>query len=359
MKEHSTPTSALLNWGLVSKYRNQLFGFAIIWIMLMHSNEFTPITENRFLSRYLLYDGWIRTGGVGVDVFLFLSGIGLYYAMLKKPSLKRFYRNRFKRILIPYLIIGTTYWIFKNFVISHTPIMFLRDLCLSTFVTHGNSTFWYVAALVPLYLIAPFILRLFQSKYRKPLLFLFFTLYLALNYVLFFTTPELFANTEKALTRIFIFILGCYFGKIVNEGCPMNKMWGVYCFLVLSCHALVPYWAEASGLMPSKIASRLWCNAAGFSLCILVPIILEVLQSDFLNRFLNFFGTISLELYLSHVALKTVVKKLCPDFPDWSAKKSVIVYFCILVTALVFSYLFHLVQTKVELACTKKRKESF
>lgn len=112
-------------------------------------------------------------------------------------------------------------------------------------------------------------------------------------------------------------------------------------------------------LMHSKIASRLWCNAAGFSLCILVPILLEVLQSDFLNRFLNFFGTISLELYLSHVALKNVVKKLCPDFPDWSAKKSVIVYFCILVTALVFSYLFHLVQTKVELACTKKRKESF
>lgn len=71
---------SLWNWGLISKYRNQLFGLAIIWIMLMHSNEFTPIKENRFLSRYLLYDGWIRVGGIGVDIFLFLSGVGLYYA---------------------------------------------------------------------------------------------------------------------------------------------------------------------------------------------------------------------------------------------------------------------------------------
>lgn len=278
--------------------------------------------------------------------------------MLKKPGLKRFYLKRFKRVLIPYLTIGTAFWIFKNFVVHHTPTMFLRDFCLSTFITHGNSTFWYISLIIPLYLIAPLFLRLFQSKYRTPILLILFALYLSLNYVLFFTTPDLFANTEKALTRIFIFILGCYFGKIVNEGHPMSKKWSIYCFLVLSCHALVPYLAKTSGWIPDRIAARLWCGAAGFSFCILVPIILEVLQSDLLNRFLNFFGTISLELYLSHVALKNVVKMLYPSFPNWSAKKSVLVYFCILVTALIISTLFHLAQTKIELACTKKRKES-
>ena len=109
MEDSQLQYASPLHWGLVSKYRSQLFGFAILWIMCMHSREFTPLLDDAILSQYILYDGIILVGGVGVDIFLFLSGVGLYYAQEKGPTLGQFYARRFQRLLIPYLVIGTAY----------------------------------------------------------------------------------------------------------------------------------------------------------------------------------------------------------------------------------------------------------
>ena len=87
MEDSQLQYASPLHWGLVSKYRSQLFGFAILWIMCMHSREFTPLLDDAILSQYILYDGIILVGGVGVDIFLFLSGVGLYYAQEKGPTL--------------------------------------------------------------------------------------------------------------------------------------------------------------------------------------------------------------------------------------------------------------------------------
>lgn len=106
MEDSQLQYASPLHWGLVSKYRSQLFGFAILWIMCMHSREFTPLLDDAILSQYILYDGIILVGGVGVDIFLFLSGVGLYYAQEKGPTLGQFYAKRYKRLLLPYLVIG-------------------------------------------------------------------------------------------------------------------------------------------------------------------------------------------------------------------------------------------------------------
>ena len=68
MEDSQRQPASLLHWGLVSQYRSQLFGFAILWIMCMHSREFTPIPDNPLLSQSLLYDGIILVGGVGVEI---------------------------------------------------------------------------------------------------------------------------------------------------------------------------------------------------------------------------------------------------------------------------------------------------
>ena len=62
MEDSQRQPASLLHWGLVSQYRSQLFGFAILWIMCMHSREFTPIPDNPLLSQSLLYDGIILVG---------------------------------------------------------------------------------------------------------------------------------------------------------------------------------------------------------------------------------------------------------------------------------------------------------
>lgn len=347
MEDNQRTNTSPLHWGLVSKYRNQLFGFAILWIMCMHSREFTPIPDNALLSQSMLYDGIILVGGVGVDMFLFLSGIGLFYALEKKPTLRQFYFHRFQRLLIPYCVIGTAFWVFKDLCLVWKPIRFLANLSLLSFFVKGNGLFWYIALMIPLYLAAPWFYHLCKGSSRKPLLAAAFFGCLALNYLFAYCTPTFFDNSEKALTRVFIFIVGCYFGSIVAQDRPMSRKWGIFCLLALTCHDFLPALARASGLMPDTIARRLWHNAAGFALCILLPVVLEVLQSDRLNRLLGFFGTISLELYLSHMAFKSTIKALFPEFVHWSTLHCILVYGCVLITAVLFSVLFHQLQATI------------
>ena len=62
---------------VISGERAGLFGAAILWIMLFHSTLRLTWPPLHLIK---------ATGYAGVDVFLFLSGIGLYYSMEKDPS---------------------------------------------------------------------------------------------------------------------------------------------------------------------------------------------------------------------------------------------------------------------------------
>ena len=73
-----------MNWNDLSRYRAPLMGFAMIIVMLFH----VP------LSRSDAFYGLMRCGNNGVDMFLFLSGIGLWYSWTKNlPQNLLFGRN--------------------------------------------------------------------------------------------------------------------------------------------------------------------------------------------------------------------------------------------------------------------------
>ena len=64
---------------LLSKHRSAIMGFAIIWIMIAHlkvSFDFIPLQAIK------------KIGYGGVDIFLFLSGFGLYFSC-SKDNFKR------------------------------------------------------------------------------------------------------------------------------------------------------------------------------------------------------------------------------------------------------------------------------
>ncbi|MCD7815569.1 MAG: acyltransferase, partial [Bacteroides sp.] len=77
-------------------------------------------------------------GNCGVDAFLILSGIGLYCSYTKDPSIIRFYRKRGLRVVIPYLIIGLPYLVWKDIILNFSIITFLKDWFLITAFTEGN-----------------------------------------------------------------------------------------------------------------------------------------------------------------------------------------------------------------------------
>lgn len=122
------------NWGLISEKRRSLMGIAIISIVLFHYFEdltrmqltITPMTK---LFRY---------GNIGVDMFLYISGIGLYYSYNRDNNRRNFYKKRFKKIMIPYFIISTPFWVWKDIVVEKSFKGFFMDISLISFFTEGN-----------------------------------------------------------------------------------------------------------------------------------------------------------------------------------------------------------------------------
>ena len=77
---------------LLFKYRKFLMGFAALWILMTH--EWQIVTNET--SFFFVTENFIkRIGFCGVDIFLLLSGMGLYYSLEKNP-VSRFYYNRLK-----------------------------------------------------------------------------------------------------------------------------------------------------------------------------------------------------------------------------------------------------------------------
>ena len=77
-----TDTKAQNDLSLLFKYRKFLMGFAALWILMTH--EWQIVTNET--SFFFVTENFIkRIGFCGVDIFLLLSGMGLYYSLEKNP----------------------------------------------------------------------------------------------------------------------------------------------------------------------------------------------------------------------------------------------------------------------------------
>ena len=135
----------------LSRYRGQLMGAAIVFIILFH----VP------LSRSDAFFGLRRCGNIGVDMFLFLSGIGLWYAGVKLPSVRHFYRRRLLRLFPAWLVVSSAYYLQRFNFETGDYLDLLLDITVNWgFWLHDELTFWYVPAIMMLYLWAPFYMKL-------------------------------------------------------------------------------------------------------------------------------------------------------------------------------------------------------
>ena len=128
----------------ISTYRSELMGWSIFWIMILHFG-FYSIVPLGFVAQY---------GYAGVEIFMFVSGFGLYFSLDKNPSLLIFYRRRLLRIFPTYYIIGllTSFLIFHDTVFQYL----FRYTTIGFWLKDGLFADWFVPSILLLYLLAPF-----------------------------------------------------------------------------------------------------------------------------------------------------------------------------------------------------------
>lgn len=118
--KNSDQTHKKINYSIISNYRSQLMGIAIITIILLHFFQDVIVynkTPSILLNLSIYYNTIVSS--IGVDIFLLVSAIGLYFSYQKNSNLKDFYKKRIIRVVIPYIIICGLYWIVKDFFILH------------------------------------------------------------------------------------------------------------------------------------------------------------------------------------------------------------------------------------------------
>lgn len=139
-----------MNLELISRNRSSIYGISMLWIMLCHSSF--SFSKTWMLSLLIAKN----MGNCGVDVFLFVSGISLYFSLSKQNcSLKDFYVHRIKRIVFPTLVTSMLWFGFLAPNPAPDISAFLLDVTGISLFIYGKRTIWFVTMIMICYVVYP------------------------------------------------------------------------------------------------------------------------------------------------------------------------------------------------------------
>ncbi len=304
-----------MNLNIISKYRNEIYGFSIIWIVLFHGAAINHVDYSFGYSLLQPMQRFLSLGNVGVDIFLFLSGVCLYFSFAKSQNLYLFAKKRLLRIIPPVLIVYSLYWIVRYGVFASDPVGVVSRLMLMRFWLTGDQTIYFASLMLVLYFFYPYIYAFLFSGKRSGLRFvvLMIAAYIAVV-TISLVDPKWYSLTEIALTRIPVFILGSYFGKWVYEGKVVGRV-----FVPVALIGSVAFFAILDADILSGPMKRFFYLVGGVSLSYTFALLMYVLDNrmrcsadcpPLLHRFLSFFGAFSFELYLAHIMINQILRML-------------------------------------------------
>ena len=290
------------DYSLISKYRTVLMGVAIIFILFCHvelgyeQNNIAPTVFSK-LSHVLT---------VGVDLFLCLSGFGLYYSYTsKKQTYGEFVKKRLVRIVPYYLVIaGVTYCLYDVIIKSFGINRFLRDLFFVSWFCDGSTLYWYILAIIVFYLLFPVLYRFVDSEKSGFIKIVLFSIcWWTLEEVLCRSIPSIMVF-RIALARLPIFMIGIYLGKLSYEHRAVKKLTAI---TLLTCGPIM--FAAIKKVAGSKIADYFHYPVRAIlsvSIVVMVVVVLEILRRkapklcSLIVVVMEWLGGITLELYLLH-----------------------------------------------------------
>ena len=195
----------------LSKFRSSFMGFAMIWIVLYHYQ----------IKGLLAFP--IGNGFTGVDIFMFVSGMGLYYSMTKDSNMGHFYKKRFLRIFPLYYLIGLAYVLieggfgFWNYLWRFSTLGFWTD------GTIGNG--WFIPSIVAVYVFYPFVhITVFRNGIDKTALIVLGAILLFfIGYTSFVDLTIIDTNHYLLLYRLPVFLFGMLIGYSISKNKDFSR----------------------------------------------------------------------------------------------------------------------------------------
>lgn len=286
-----------MTFQIISKHRGRLMGVAALWIYIFHILPAPAFAEAAGMGKVWWY---IRNAGFcGVDMFLFLSGLGLAYHLHRHPitdwkSYLTFLGQRFFRIYVVFLPFAVIYGLLDGWGIG---IFLKRLVCLDQLTVNLYNFCWYICCILLMYLLTP----LFYELLKRPAAIAVAAAgYLCL---LFALRGILRSDLYAIAVRVPVFVLGLWAAQFSRESRKIGMVQWLVCAGMTMVGFLLSYGLNA-GLMPSPMpAGNAFVNVLlAPGLCVLLAALFELVDrwAFFapIGKVLTFFGGISLELYL-------------------------------------------------------------
>lgn len=284
-----------------SRYRSELMGICILWIMLFHSSIPKPTS----FSLKILWNLFVRSGaGCGVAIFLICSGFGLTYSCINKEragldlDCPKYYRKRLIRILPAYLMVSASYFIILFGSIKDV----VYHLSFMSFLVEGRRYFWYILAAFFCYMVFPvFVCLKRKMNFRITLMGLSLIAALA-AFALRFYAREVYDNIEIMLWRIPCFWMGCYYGVLDAHG----KKREFYIATALFTGIGIALFAV------SGFSRNMYTFISPFVMTVFCALLelARMCSLRYVGYALKWIGGISLEQYLVHVSYGVELSKL-------------------------------------------------
>lgn len=306
-----------LSYAVFSQYRGELMGLAMIWILWFHAFHMIPKTP------------WLislkEIGYLGVDIFIFLSALGLSVSLRrKKQRYGAYLKRRLIRILPTYWLVTGVYGLVLYFLgrTSRKTILWTVSTLFYWF-DKPNYFNWYIPALLFFYLLAPLCVALL-SRIRHQEMVTAGLCLLALPLAQITQSVGLEQVARDVIPRIPVFLMGTLVGGYIVQDRTLTPrrlwVWAVLPFLV-------PVMKLLAG---AAFSSRCFSFAFG---CVAVCLLLAGLTSilpRWMRKVLRLLGSCSLEIYLLNVVFVLEYDILSSFIP---LGKNHFIYYAITITA--------------------------
>lgn len=276
------------------KYRSAIMGLAMLSIIFFHQNY----------VHFLPFPIFHRIGYWGVEIFLFLSGMGMVNA-LQRYTLSHAYERRFHRILPSCMVIGTGKYL--SFLLIGAPLALMGEKLHMGWWSVFSFDLWFIYAILAYYILTPVLFIAIVSHPKISLLTI-----LGIHMVTVFLWKEQIGHDwfnplgvfVWIIDRLPVFCIGMYLTVYQEKVDKKTLIISILFLLISICCCLhpiikrhtIPY---ISLFLTLATPSMIW-------LCIIV------LRKTYtpLVKLISFIGTYTLEIYLIHEYLLFTMRTL-------------------------------------------------
>lgn len=274
-----------------SKFRSELMGIAALFILICHLPVYADLPP--YAAKIL------GTLGLGCDIFLFLSGLGMNYSVevsiSSKKSVFNWYLKRYYRIIIPYLLLVVPIFIYNH---KELDILHFLITCTGLDFFFYELALWFVSCILVLYLLTPFLHSLLTGKYRYIWCVFFILLSLVLAYP-WISSDFQILNIQFVVGRFPCYFIGYVIATEIKRGKKINPWW-----IILFSLCVYGILYSCNKLYESNF-NLFWLQ--GVFMISIIAIGLNSFYNERIFKFYRFMGRISLESYITNVLLLPIL----------------------------------------------------